>query len=429
MEDTTLCAPEVPPPSVRPGAPLIDSFTYHSVDPIVSPDASFDKGKGKEVDAVPGDWMLGVDEAGRGPVLGQSRPISAARCVGSRVLSQVRRCMGSRSARSSTRRICARWASQVSRTRRRVGRRADGLLALDSKTLTAERREVLLDVMMENGEKIKWATTVMSPHDLSRGMLKRTPYNLCVTSPLRSGRPLTLASKERPISRRDHPAHQRRRPARVQRHSSTRFPPPKLLRLRTSCSASSIQSVQQRTTKRSSRVSSPPSPSSSHQKPTPSTRSSQPPRSRPKSRGTASSRRGHSSRMATARRMERGSLAVAIQVVRRVEAATGARGSRNAFADPKTKTWLENNVDPVFGFPNIVRFSWQTVKTILTKRGVDVKWCAAFQALPFERHTDSALVRRDDEPAKIQKYFSGQPAGPSKAPLWKDFALASVSAF
>ena len=37
----------------------------------------------------------------------------------------------------------------------------------------------MLDVMMENGEKIKWATTVMSPHDLSRGMLKRTPYNLC----------------------------------------------------------------------------------------------------------------------------------------------------------------------------------------------------------------------------------------------------------
>lgn len=49
----------------------------------------------------------------------------------------------------------------------------------DSKTLTAERREVLLDVMIANGDKIKWSTTVMSPHDLSRGMLKRTPYNLC----------------------------------------------------------------------------------------------------------------------------------------------------------------------------------------------------------------------------------------------------------
>lgn len=44
--------------------------------------------------------------------------------------------------------------------------------------------------------------------------------------------------------------------------------------------------------------------------------------------------------------------------------------------DPKTKAWLENNVEPVFGYPNLVRFSWQTVKTILAKRGVDVKWCA-----------------------------------------------------
>lgn len=50
----------------------------------------------------------------------------------------------------------------------------------DSKTLTAEKRETLLDVMMAHGDKIKWATTVMSPHDLSRGMLRKSPYNLFV---------------------------------------------------------------------------------------------------------------------------------------------------------------------------------------------------------------------------------------------------------
>lgn len=55
----------------------------------------------------------------------------------------------------------------------------DGILMVaDSKTLTAESREALLEVMMEHGDDVKWAVRVMSPHDLSRGMLRRNPYNL-----------------------------------------------------------------------------------------------------------------------------------------------------------------------------------------------------------------------------------------------------------
>jgi len=33
--------------------------------------------------------------------------------------------------------------------------------------------------------------------------------------------------------------------------------------------------------------------------------------------------------------------------------------------DEKTKAWLRANMDPVFGFPRLVRFSWQTCKTLL----------------------------------------------------------------
>lgn len=44
-------------------------------------------------------------------------------------------------------------------------------------------------------------------------------------------------------------------------------------------------------------------------------------------------------------------------------------------ADPKTVAWLGNNVDNIFGFPNIARFSWQTVKTMLMQKAVKVKWC------------------------------------------------------
>ena len=42
--------------------------------------------------------------------------------------------------------------------------------------------------------------------------------------------------------------------------------------------------------------------------------------------------------------------------------------------DPKTVAWLGNNVDHIFGFPNIARFSWQTVKTMLMQKAVKVKW-------------------------------------------------------
>lgn len=42
--------------------------------------------------------------------------------------------------------------------------------------------------------------------------------------------------------------------------------------------------------------------------------------------------------------------------------------------DEKCKKWLESNVDPVFGFPDICRFSWGTTKEILkgpTRKRVD----------------------------------------------------------
>lgn len=76
QEDTTMAAPDSPStstpqfPSVKVDAPLVDSYTFHSVDKEVASASA----KGKEVARAPieGEWMLGVDEAGRGPVLGKS---------------------------------------------------------------------------------------------------------------------------------------------------------------------------------------------------------------------------------------------------------------------------------------------------------------------------------------------------------------------
>lgn len=42
--------------------------------------------------------------------------------------------------------------------------------------------------------------------------------------------------------------------------------------------------------------------------------------------------------------------------------------------DPVTKRFLRKNIDPVFGFPNIVRNSWSTAFDLLEKGAVKIKW-------------------------------------------------------
>ncbi|KAG2186400.1 hypothetical protein INT43_002838 [Umbelopsis isabellina] len=43
-------------------------------------------------------------------------------------------------------------------------------------------------------------------------------------------------------------------------------------------------------------------------------------------------------------------------------------------SDPNTVRWLNENLDPVFGYPNVIRFSWSTTATILEKNGKAVIW-------------------------------------------------------
>jgi ribonuclease H2 subunit A len=46
------------------------------------------------------------------------------------------------------------------------------------------------------------------------------------------------------------------------------------------------------------------------------------------------------------------------------------------FKDPTTKRFLETSLDRVFGYPSLVRFDWQTTKTILadSKKCAQVTW-------------------------------------------------------
>ena len=43
--------------------------------------------------------------------------------------------------------------------------------------------------------------------------------------------------------------------------------------------------------------------------------------------------------------------------------------------DAATVAWLRDNVDRVFGFPNVVRFSWSSCAGLLDERCVKIIWC------------------------------------------------------
>lgn len=42
--------------------------------------------------------------------------------------------------------------------------------------------------------------------------------------------------------------------------------------------------------------------------------------------------------------------------------------------DPKTKQFLKENFDPLFGFPTFVRFSWSTITKIIEEKGLKCEW-------------------------------------------------------
>jgi ribonuclease H2 subunit A len=46
--------------------------------------------------------------------------------------------------------------------------------------------------------------------------------------------------------------------------------------------------------------------------------------------------------------------------------------------DERTKQWLNGHLDPVFGFPSIVRFSWSTCSRLLDESAVNVDWYVIF---------------------------------------------------
>jgi len=77
-------------------------------------------------------------------------------------------------------------------------------------------------------------------------------------------------------------------------------------------------------------------------------------------------------------------------------------------SDPNTQAWLKGALDPVFGYPKIVRFSWATVKVILENSAHKVKW------------TD------DGQASLIKAFESGKGLDKDRCAVTKDLHLRSV---
>ncbi|EKM58306.1 uncharacterized protein PHACADRAFT_182662 [Phanerochaete carnosa HHB-10118-sp] len=111
-------------PSADVTSPLTASYTYHSPKPTAE-----------------GPYILGVDEAGRGPVLGP-------------LVYGVAYCPAS------------------------YKEDLDKLGFADSKTLNASTRSSLLDTLSSDPANIGWSVRVLAPQAISAGMLRHPPINL-----------------------------------------------------------------------------------------------------------------------------------------------------------------------------------------------------------------------------------------------------------
>ncbi|XP_053186964.1 ribonuclease H2 subunit A [Scomber japonicus] len=76
--------------------------------------------------------------------------------------------------------------------------------------------------------------------------------------------------------------------------------------------------------------------------------------------------------------------------------------------DPKTKAWLLKYLDPVFGYPQFVRFSWSTAQTLLDSKAVTVHWDDE------EEDGEKAAQRKNNR--SMLSYFNASAGGNSQTP-------------
>ncbi|KAG5734678.1 hypothetical protein E4T56_gene18682 [Termitomyces sp. T112] len=235
----------------------------------------------------PGPYVLGVDEAGRGPVLG---PLvyGVAYCP-------------------------VAYAPQL-----------DRLGFADSKTLTPDTRSSLLATLDADPEHLGWSVRVISPHAISSAMLRRPPTNLNVQSQDATVR-LIRDILDRGIHLAEVYVDALGTTTTYHAYLSALFPAIDFTV--TSKADSKFKIV-----------------------------------------GAAS----------VAAKVTRDSCLENWVFEEPLAAAPPACSGYPS--DPKTQAWLKHSIEPTFGYPKLVRFSWTTVKLLLDKNAHPVKWTDEGQA-------------------------------------------------
>ncbi|KAH7920659.1 ribonuclease HII [Leucogyrophana mollusca] len=256
------------PSAPGPSTPLLQSYTYHSPTPTAA-----------------GPYILGVDEAGRGPVLGP-------------LVYGVAYCPAS------------------------YKEDLEGLGFADSKTLTPEKRASLLEVLNSDPDNLGWSVRVISPQAISSGMLRLPPINLnkqsqdatilLIRDALQRGMQLSEVYVDALGNTTTYEAY-----------LSSLFP--------------GINFTV--TTKADSKF---------------------------KIVGAAS----------VAAKVTRDACVEGwtFQEFADSELSWSREFGSGYPSDPKTQAWIKDSVDPTFGFPSLVRFSWTTVKVILEKSAHSAQW-------------------------------------------------------
>ncbi|GJJ08647.1 hypothetical protein Clacol_002866 [Clathrus columnatus] len=273
----------IPPSLPFPLTPLTEPYTYHSPKPT----------------ADSGPYILGVDEAGRGPVLG---PLVYAIAYCPLSYEESLKNMGFAGIVHLS--VCYHPSSSLYRT--------------DSKTLTPETRCRLLDALNSDPNNLGWSARVLSPQAISAGMLAHPPTNLNQQSQAAT----VLLIKEvlaagLPISQVFVDALGPSAP--YQAYLSSIFP---TLEITVKPKADSIYTIV-----------------------------------------GAASVAAKVTRDAWIERWIFEETEFEHPAIKGVEIPTGSGYP----SDPKTQAWLKSTMDPIFGFPSFVRFSWATVKVMLDR--------------------------------------------------------------
>ncbi|CAH7676550.1 ribonuclease H-like domain-containing protein [Phakopsora pachyrhizi] len=296
-EDVSVTDPVSAPPSVKPHEPLLESYLYSTVQDQQRQNNGEEYQKLKRQ-----DWIMGVDEAGRGPVLGPM-VYGAAFCL--KTFAE--------------------------------GKLLD-LGFADSKTLSHKRREELLESIVNPGpscpveERVEWNVKVLTAADISQGMNRQTSYNLNAQA-FNATCQIIRSALDNHYNLQHIFVDTLGSPKTHQAKLEKEFPSIKF----TVCSkADSIfpivgaASVAAKVT-RDAIISNWIHPEDYNR---------------------------HSSKSSSV-----------------IDSFDDSIPFGSGYpADPNTVEWLKKSFDEVFGYGQIVRFSWTTIKTILSNRGPGFKW-------------------------------------------------------